>query len=763
MATSRTELSDDFDNRAGHEDTVRRAENVLWDSLVQADAWNERKRASWDDVEKLMNLQSTAEAAEEMDVHMGEAFRAREEVATKFHRMVFGSPTNPLLSAELEEEGDEKKARIAGALVEEAWRNDMRFEQKGLEWSREVFAYGALYFKALPLFEKKRTFTREVKPRINQLTGQIVGYTQGKKKLVEVEHFRVQNTAINPRYFRYAPGADDIESALFCGDWSTILADEFDRLVQQGVYAGPGVEKAAQELLKQMRGRDRMGAGRGMSVAHGLNNAADYASVINASLKKPQQAGNIGQLSVFEWHGQFDLDDDGNYQTCMIVAAFPTDLMGNIHHRKTNGKMWILAVGASPFAHQRKPYYFWPCIKRSGDADGISVVELAKRHSNYADEFYALGLLGAHMEVNPPIIIEDPDIPDEALSGFVPGKKIRGRRDGIGFMDMPNKSGQAFRLAEFLQQKDRENVGMGNISTAPRVAAAGIMEQTQAEDLRLLSYVNPFEQYCLVPGSQLVHSYFRQYMTKERAVRAIGLDGIYARTRATITPEDLAFDIRFEPAIGTHLSQKGFQSQALLNTVDRALVINQQAQMMGQPAPFNVVEMMRSAYADGFGIQDTKRFIYDGIDPDEVRTAQEEHELYALGQRPGIQRGENRLQHAMQHLKYWMTGAPELMRQEDRLAFFDHLLQTIEAVMRQVEAASPDMKVLLQAQFQQALGPMQGTRGGFQPQGEPQQGQRNPVAPGASLASGTPMVRPMRPESGMQSVSMGKSPNLGAA
>lgn len=102
MATSRTELSDDFDNRVGHEETVRRAENVLWDSLVQADAWNERKRASWDDVEKLMNLQSTAEAAQEMDVHMGEAFRAREEVATKFHRMVFGSPTNPLLSAELE-------------------------------------------------------------------------------------------------------------------------------------------------------------------------------------------------------------------------------------------------------------------------------------------------------------------------------------------------------------------------------------------------------------------------------------------------------------------------------------------------------------------------------------------------------------------------------------------------------------------------------------------------------------------------------------
>lgn len=764
MASDRLQLSDDFENRAAHDETRQRAEEVLWDSLTQADAWNERKKSSWDDVEKLMNLQSTAEAAIEMDVHMGEAFRACQEVATKFHRMVFESPTNPLLSAELEEEGDTKKAKIAAALVEEAWRNDMKFGQKGLEWSREVFGYGALYFKVLPSFEKKRTFTRSVKQVIDGRTGKR-RYSYGQRKEVEVEHFRIQNTAINPRFFRYAPGADDIESALWCGDWQTIRADEFHAMVEQGIYAGPGVDQAAQEMLKQIKGRERGGMNKHMSLAKGLSNANDYASVLHATLKKPQQSGSVAQLSIFEWHGLFDLEGDGELRMCMIIGAFPTDLMGNIHNKKSNGKMWILSVGASPFAHQRKPYFFWPCIKLSGDMDGMSVVDVVKRHSNYADEFYALGLLGAHMEVNPPLIVEDPDIPDEALSGFFPGKKIRGRRDGIGFMDMPNKSGQAFRLAEFLQQKDRENVGMGAVQAAPRVAAAGIMEQAQDDDFRLQSYVNPFEQYALVPGSQLVHSLFRQFMTTERAVRAIGLDGIHARTRATITPEDMAFDIRFEPSIGRHLAQKFTQTQGLLNTLDRALVINQGEEMMGRPRPMNIVEIMRFVYGDGFGIQDPARFIHSDVEPDAIRTAHEEHELYALGQRPGVQRGENKLQHAMQHLKYWVMGAPDMVREEDRLAFYDHLLQTIEAVMRQVEAAMPDMKAAIQMQFQQVLGGAQGSRPGFLPQGEGQpQGQPGGggVASGASLAKGTPMVRPMRLSSGAQSVSMGKTANGGA-
>lgn len=768
MASDRLHLSDEFENRASSEKTRKRAENILWDSLAQGDAWNSRKQSSWDDVEKLMNLQSTAEAAAEMGVHMGEAFRAREEVATKFHRMVFGSATNPLLSAELEEEGDTKKAKVAAALVEEAWRNDMKFEQKGLEWSREVFAYGSMFFKVLPSFEKKRTFTRSVKPRINPFTGAATGkYSFGAKKEIVVDHFRIDNTAINPRFFRYAPGADDIESAMWCGDWQTVRSDEFDALVEQKIYDGPDVEKAAQELLKQIKGRDRM-SGRA-SIAGGYGAGNDYVNVLHASLKKQQQAPNIGQLSIFEWHGLFDLEDNGEYRMCMIVGAFPTDLMGNIHKRKGNSKMWILSVGLSPFNHQRKPYIFWPCIKLSGDVDGVSVVDLVRKHSDYADEFYALGLLGAHMEVNPPIIIEDPDIPDEAITGFFPGKKIRGRRDGIGFMDMPNKSGQAFRLAEFLQQKDRENVGMGGVQAQPRVAAAAVQNEAQQDDFRLLAYINPFEQYAVVPGSQLVHSLYRQFLTTERAVRAIGIDGVYARTRATITPEDMAFDILFEPAVGRSLAQKGQQAQGMLNTLDRALVVNQGRVMMGLPEIMNIPEMMRSIYADGYGVQDPGRFIHSDVEPESIRTAYEEHGLYGMGQRPGVQRGENKLQHALQHLKYWQEGTPELTRDEDRLAFFDHLLQTIEAVMRQVEAASPDMKVLLQGMFQQVLGPSQGSRPGFQPQGEGQPGGAGGqsggrgVANGASLAKGSPLIRPERPgQGGPQSISMGKTANTGA-
>lgn len=748
------DLKDDFENRASHDDTRERAAEIVWESLGPADMWAERKRTSWDKSERLMNLESNSEAAQEMGVHLCEAFRAREDAAVKFHRMVFSSPVSPLLSAELEDEGDSRIAAVSAALVEEAWRNDMKFDQRGLEYTREVFTYGALYFKILPQFDRIRTFEREVTPK-KDLFGRTTGYKFGKKKTVFRDKFSIAGSPTNGRYFRYAPGARDLDEALWCGDWQTLNEREFDALEESGIYGGPDLAKAKKELMRQRKSgiRSRRGTPQ---LPVGVN-ATAYAEVSQASLKKVQQAVNIGQLSVFEWHGMFELEKGEGPVMCMIIVAFPTDHFGTVHRKHYNGKAYVLSVGESPFAHQRKPYCFWPCIKASGDADGQSVVDVASRHSDFVDEFATLSLMGGYMEVSPPMIVTDPDIPDEQMNGFLPGKRFRSSRpDAISFAQMPNKSGQAMRLAEYLQNLDKQNVGLGSVNAAPRVAAAGIMEQTQSEDLRLLGYVNPYEQYCLVPGSQLIHALYRQYLTTERAVQAIGIDGVFARKRETVRPDDLAVGVRFEPAVGQRLAQKVFQTQNLMNFMDRALVVNQQRTMGGEHPLFNVAEIGKTVIHDGFGIQDVDRFVFNDVEPEMLRTAQEEHELYAMGQRPGVQRGENKLHHALQHLKYWMEGAQELQRPEDRAAFYDHLLKSVEAVMRQIETAAPDMKQLIQMQFQALMG-QPGTRPGFMPQGEGQE------QSGGRGVSANPMGPKIRPDSPTQGNTMSAVPNLGAA
>lgn len=743
MPISAPNVGEEFENLVGNRTLALRTERIVLDGLGLADEFSNRKVPSWDRAERLMRLESNSSAALEMGIHMGEAFRAREDAAGRFHRAVFGNARTSMLSAELEDEGSDEQARLASALVEEQLRQDVGLERRGLELTREVFTYGCVYAKIIPEFIEKTVIRRRA--TAVEITPRRRSYRISKGKIKKIEQYRIKGQFVSPRYFRYSPGAADIEDALWCGDWSTMDEVEFNRLVEQDIYGGPHVSKILSHFKKQKA--STLGGSLRDSFGRSLLKAGD-SDQANASVRRVKDAGNAGQIAVFEWYGLLPLGDGADeVEPAFAAIAFPIETLGQTHVLRGKGNGWIVSVGRNPYDHQRKPYSMWPCIKLSADADGMSVVDVTSRHSDYSDEFASLGMMRAYLDVSPPMLITDDEISDEELTGFLPGKKIRTqKKDGITYPQMPANSGNAFQVAEFFQRKDRENIGLGGVSDQPRVAAAGILEQTQAEDLRLMMLVDPYEQYFLVNAAELIHAYNRQYMTKERAVQVLGMRGVNARTRETVDPTHLAVDIRFEPVIGKRLSMKGFQMQGMLNAQDRMLLLNQARAAQGRPELFDLAEIWKWVMADGFGMADVDRFIVPESEPELLRTPPEEHELFGMAQRPGVQKGERLVIHAMAHLQYWQAGAPGLTEPEDRLAFFDHLIQTIERLAKQVAAAMPDMGDVVRTNFAAMLGGQEGSRPGFGP-GPAQGGQpggRGIAGPGQS--PGSPLVR--RPTQG---------------
>ena len=273
--------------------------------------------------------------------------------------------------------------------------------------------------------------------------------------------------------------------------------------------------------------------------------------------------------------------------------------------------------------------------KVHGTVYSLSIMDLTARMSQYEDELWTLGLVGGMLEASPPIEIGDAaGIHPDELDGFMPGMKLPVQETGhIKTIDMGTASGTAGQWANILDQKGSDLVGLGGPRVAPRVAAAGIIDEASKEDLRTLMYVNGYEQYCLMPIIELFHAYNKQFLTKEKAIRSLGIRGDKARTIRTIRPDQIGVEIFFEPQVGRKMKQRSFQAKFLLNLRDRFMMSNQMDLQMGRSESYDIKEMDRRILHDGAGIVDVDAIIPPGQSPSAVLTAPQEHRLFSMGQR----------------------------------------------------------------------------------------------------------------------------------
>ena len=753
-----------------------RAKITLNQCLSDVEMRNQAKMRKWEKLDKLWNMESLSQQAEDFQVHLGGPFKAGEEYAIKMKSSVFGS--QGILSAEVDDQENTEKAQLSAALVEEQLKTEAKVVQHSLAHFREASIYGTKFAKVVPKKEIVRVIEREVTS--GSLPGGGTRYIFEKPEEKTLATNKLSVLPVSVFDFRIPETADNIEDAGWCGDYSYPTKQDILDAVERGDFNASAVADIVDSIEKFEGDANENTLNR-----HGMNAAAMFSSGVGKKKGvKPDKGPHIAQFCQFEWWGDFDLHGDGEMFPCVITVILPAE-----SNRPWFGgpyKAEPVRITRNPYFHQKKPYVFHPVLKRENAVYSPSILEIVGKHSYYEDELATLGLMSSYLEASPPLEVgEASGVELVDLDGFLPGKTIHVEQTGqMGYLSPPVRSTNSLQIAEFFARHGTDVAGLGRPSTAPRTAAAGILTEAQEIDQRLVAYVDSYENYWLVPMAEFAHAYNRQFVTSERKVKILGLKGLKAEDIRTVRPTDVALDIRFEATVARKLVQKAFQNQQLINWWDRAVSMNMMGAQTGQGEMFDLSEMAKRIFRDGFGITDTHNFIKSAGGPEEMRTVTEEHRLFAMGERPSTQPGEKTWMHLQGHLQLLQSGATEKWHPADQKALIEHVYITLDDFYREIESALPGTGDIIAAQLEQQISSLgmeseRGPRGYGTPDPvkdmvaqqqqammqqqqamQQQQGGGRGVAP-PGQAPGSPLLR-REDTGGVQSNSMAAAPNMGA-
>ena len=732
------------DNYADREEVCARAENTVEACMAQAEeGWSERY-SKLVKLDRLWELESLSQSAQDYDVHMGTPFQKVEELAGKLNGAMFGGGQD-YIGGEVEYEDDPDKARLTVDLVQEVMETEVGVRRTALSDFREAGIFGQKVKKIVP--DRRREYRLEPKVESVTMPDDTVKYKFTKPVETERWTTRIKSHDVSAFDFRVPPTCKNLMDADWMGDFSYPGLDEVNDLVARGEYS-----KQAWDAYIGSLGQDAGTKKATYTSSRGRVRDGD----------QPDQSPTSTQFTRFEWWGHFDFDGDGIRKPAVVTILYPADNVTRANPRG-KGKGWVVRVRRNPYVHQKPPYVAIKLFEKDNKWYTPGIMELVGKHSAYEDEFGVLALLQGQLEVTPPLeVAEDANVTDEQLDGYMAGKTIRVDTKGnLNYIPMPQASGRGIQSLEYFGNKAVDVAGMGTPSTAPRTSAAGQVMEAQEYDARLASYIEPIERGYLVQAALLVHAYERQFFTNERNIKTLGIEGNRARDFTTVKPTDVVAELRFEPIVGKRLVQKAFQGQQMINWWDRAVASNMQNQAQGKGEMFNMSEMAKTIYVDVFGIRDYAKYMNPISDPMELRTPAEEHKLFHIGELPGVQQGEHFMLHFNGHMDFWEAGGTDAWQPERRQAFFDHMQKTSNMLMRQMHSSVPDAAMMIQQLQERVDGlgmtssqPNQGAN--MQP---PEQGGGRGIDPGGAV--GSPMMRrPGLP--GVNAMGMGAAPNMGA-
>lgn len=744
------------ENVAGDKEIAERAERVVSDCLAAVEQDHRERRTRWAKMDKLSRLWSLSPQAEDFDVHLGGPFKIGEIFAGKMTAASFG--THGYISASpLNLKDNEEKALLMASLIEQQCNLEYMLPKRAPAHFRNVFVFGNAVKKLCLNEETVYTYDQE-KTDVELLDGTVEYKFEEpeEKELVELK-YKMVNVPLWD--FRTEPTAETIEDAGWCGDYSYPTIDDLRDGVDAGSYSSEAVEEFVREIDVY---NQRIGSGataRGRTVP--LPNFFGVEFERRRDLKGP----HITQVAMFEWWGKFRTGKTGPYKPYVITVVFPAH--ENQPFMAVGGAMRgkAIQIRRNPFFGQFKPYVNHPLIKRENEFYSMSGMEICGRMSHLEDTLATLAIMAGHMEAAPPLAIGYSAGADtESLTGFLPGKKIYAEDiTQMAYLKFPDVSGQAIQGAQFWENKGADVAGFPSPQNAPRSPAAGVLADVQEIDQRLDLYLHAFENEFLVDLATKTYKLDGQFMTEERKVKLMGGKGLRATDIRTVRPTDLALSVQFEGTASRRLTERAFQVQGLTNLLDRGIAINMAFQAQGRGEVVDIPEAMRRLYGDHMGVRDLNHLILDTSNPDNIQSAAQEHYEFSIGNRPGIQRGENTVAHLTEHILFAKSGGLAGWREEDRRAFSDHVYDTVDAFRRQVEAAMPNVQQMIQGMWQEALGV------GLEPtqRQAPTSGGQRPMqgyAAAGTQQQGSPMFRGggggPRPTQG---ATMGMSPNLGAA
>lgn len=711
---------------------------MVYDCLAMTESTIRSRQGRWKNAEQLDRLESVSENADEFDVHLGRPMKDLEEWAGKMNQAIFGA-NHALVGGTPEDEGDREKAELSMALIEDQLISEAKVKKRALANFRSTGKYGTKFYKVYP--DKNVVYSFKQNKEVVPLPdgGEYMKFSNPEEVTQSIDQLRMDPISVYD--FRIPETANDIEDASWCGAYSYPTKEEILGRAKRGELNEAKVKQAI-KWLDNHRPKNEQKPAVGAAPDLRLGRSETGAHAIEAA--KAEGSPNIEEFSCFEWWGDYDIDGDGVAKPCRGVVLVPASENRPVFSTGMHEGCFVVCLQRNPYFHQKKPFVFHPVRKQEGTTYSMSIMDMGARMSRYEDELWTLGLVGGMLEASPPIEYGDAaDLDGDELEGFMPGLKLPVAEVGhIKSLDLGRSSNIAASWAGILDQNGSDIVGLGGAKAAPRVAAAGILDEASKEDLRTLMYISDFEEYCWIPAIELAHGFNKQYLTQERAIRALGIRGARARTISTIRPDQVAVDIQFRAEIGRKQKQKVFQAQHLLNHRDRLFMSNAAAAQAGQPEPYDIREVDRRILSDGSGVGDIDAIIKPGQDPQSVLTAHEEHRLFAQGQRPGVALSENKMMHFMAHTRFLQEGRAEEFTPEDKQAITDHIYDTLDELYREFEQNAPGMGQLVAMQLEQGIQGMQSTMPGqgdfYQRSGQSQQQTQGMVSQGGGRGAASP-------------------------
>lgn len=673
LSLGQRNYADDMDYRS-------RAKDVIASCIQENETGHAQRVEVWDKLNRVYHLESLSGNARDYGIHLGTIFAGVEEYATKMAATVFNG--RPLVGGKPMDRDHGKKAKAAVGLIEEQLRTELKLEEQAIEFFREAGIHGAAIWKVVPSAKVHRTYKRDVRSRE---TDEGTVYEFAGMEPVEIADTRVEARPVMPTDFRIPITARSIEDAAWCGDYSYPTEQELRDHVDRGWYDAQAVEELLQPTEE--------GSSGSKPPTYGTANSR-FPIASKVGTKDQADAGDhLAQFGRFEWWGEMDLHGDGRVIPVVVTIVSPATETGSTDVKFVPSLGTVVRITENPFFHQRKPYVAYRPLPRQKEFWTMGIAEVLANNSKYEDDLAMVGLMGAFYEMSPPMEIGvDAGVDEDELDGFLPGLRYYAEQTGqVGFIAPPARSGTGFQTAEYFSTKAEKNMGLGRPDHAPRTPAAGVMTDAQQTDLRQMAWVTAFEQQTLIPLAELLHGLAQQYLTKERKIRILGMDGIHAEDVTTVDPTDLAVDVRFEPVVGKQLLQQGAQVQGLINLFDRAASLNMMSLQLGKPEPFDLVKIVETLMRDGFMVR-AGDYMNSMLDPSELPTPQEEHYGFQQGERPVVHKNENHMAHAMAHMTFMQAGGTNDWEPEDRQAFIDHIHDTIQEVARTAQQAMPTVQ-----------------------------------------------------------------------
>jgi hypothetical protein len=434
-------------------------------------------------------------------VYDPEPFAALETVLPRITNPILGAPE--VFGVKPTEQGDVAKARKSEILLNyQAER--MNLYEKGGEIAKEGFVYGT-GIGMVP-------WRKEYEPRINYfpvlddfghpIIDPLTGQPQMKPEKQFVKVFDdpdLERVDIKDMYVD--PNATSFRDARFVVHRTTRTRDYLKKKEAEGVYHNIDLIPKA-------------------DASGDYNRREDIRRTHRKDPEQPEAISlhdeSLDLINIHSYYGQYDIDDDGYLEECIIVLA---------------NESVVIRVDYNPFPGGFKPFIRYTPIPIPGSFYGMSLFKpidgitdaLNDRTNQIGD--------ANNLTINPMYKVNrfaDID-PDQLVSS--PGGVVEmNQMTDLEVLDSPSLPGEAFAEIGRLENKIQKALGTYDYAAggAPQrqEAATTVISLQQVAEIRFKRMAILFERQVIQPLGNMMLKLNKEFMGPQRQVRIVGRPAI---------------------------------------------------------------------------------------------------------------------------------------------------------------------------------------------------------------------------------------------